>query len=188
MTRYFPYKRTNGILHYLYNKSQSNYYDEIYLEESSHDSNYVVKNAFDFSDESHWTPLPNNFGNRFLKICFNNYFVKLESFEVTTSIYDCQPQRFVADYSPTGGAFYGQKDFQQQIAKGEVRNFDYLTSKFKCFRYIALEQNCAKGYHDIVQIEFFGSIFHNNCNIVCSDSFINWLSLISHTSLAMIFI
>lgn len=118
-----------------------------------------------------------NFGNNTWKICFNNYFIKLESVEITTSNLECHPYKFAFDYSPLGAQYIGYQEYSYSMEKNEIKLFDYRTEKLKCFRHTAIKSTCELNYQDITQFEFFGTIYPDNRNCKCNTCFVNNLSM-----------
>lgn len=163
MSKYFPYKPTNGILRYLYDKNQSDYYRQIYLEESSHFRSYIKTNAIDFQSDTYWTALDS--GTKTLKICFNDFYVRLDSFELTTSGNECRPKLFGVDYSFDGNKFVGYKEISCALGRGEYQKFEFKVPRLKCFRHTSIESACPYGHQDVAQYEFFGTLFPNNFQI-----------------------
>lgn len=158
MSQYFTYKSSNGILRYLYDKDKTRYFKQFKLEESNHSGDADKTKAFDFVGNSYWVCDGAFTGKCSISICFNNIFVMLESFEITTSEYGCRPGNFGVEYSIDGEKYIGYKEFSNTMAKRETKKFSYSSQAFRCFKYTVLTSQCAQPRHDIVQYEFFGKI------------------------------
>lgn len=171
-TKYFPYSKTNGILRYIMNVSTDRYpYPmDFAIIDSNKFYNYRPHHAFDFDNQSFWRADRNNTALPFLTICLAYESVKFESFEITTSDSDCRPGVFNVSLSMDGLSYYGNQQFEANMAKNEVKVFQFNSDYTRCFRYIPISSidSCDDLLHDIVQLEFYGYM-KNKTIIECTN-------------------
>ena len=157
---YFPYDQQNGILRDFYNKSK-NYFEsnKIFRFASSGSYNSLFpKYAFDFNENTYWFS-DMSAKEYFISFCFQNFYVKLEKYEIHTSLTgDNIPHVWSFHGSNNNKTWSWSNNLTHDIAKGESAIVDWEKGIFKCFKLIFYENVQNKKPADLRQIELFGTL------------------------------
>ena len=160
---YFPYDQQNGILRHFYSKDKNYFESNKFFRFSSSGSHgsYFPKYAFDFDENTYWYS-DTSAKEYFISFCFLDSYVKLEKYEIHTSLSGgCIPRIWSFHGSNDNKTWSPSENVTREIETGKSAIVDWKKGIFKCFKLILYENKKHLGKKDpadLRQIELFGTL------------------------------
>ena len=170
---YIPYtgQNLNGILKFIYDTNNANYFDIVRTcTSSNHSDNYLPVNAINFAnDNKYWhAKVKDKIGNYFV-VYLKNYYINLEGYSIQTSNISpasgiCHPKNWGFDASNDGKKWEHQANITDDGTMNKALASRYVGWSHGTYKYFRLmitgEQYDGKGKKslDLNQIELFGTL------------------------------